>query len=469
LILTWLIYAYARVWMSRLGSFASAAAFVSMGQVLQLGRTGESEAVFTLFTAASLLVWHWGYMRAWPMALVWSLGYTLAALAALTKGPQAPVYFVSTCGAYLLLRRDWRWLLARGHLTGLACFALTVSAWLVPFAIASGWRAVDDIWTGLAEERFRFHGLLRHLATYPFETFGCLLPWSPILCLLIKPSVRKWLLANRPQFQFLVAALVVTYPTVWFATGAMGRYYMPLYPCLAVLIGLVIESCTHGDAGAFDRNSWRLYLRAVGGVILAAGFVVVAISYVPLTQFDDARQPLAFQAVWIVAAVLAASVLIWASFGEHAPRPQIAVLTVAAFAGLAYAGAIVNSRVHGSNDLTPAIVHLKEQLGDPGQIVSLDRVYHRFAYEYGTPIRQIAWPTTAAELPSQFDYFCFDERPGDPALKQALGRLPFEWDVVARFGCDPVRRDVPQRSVVVGRVRRAGIAAQPSVSRPALR
>jgi 4-amino-4-deoxy-L-arabinose transferase-like glycosyltransferase len=469
LLLTWLIYAYARAWMSRLGSLSSAAAFITMGQVLALGRSGESEAVFTLFTSASLLVWHWGYLRAWPIARTWSLGYTLAALGALTKGPQAPVYFVAGCGAYLLWRRDWRWLLGRGHLAGLACFAITVGAWLVPFAIASGWRAVDEIWTGLAEERFRFDGLLRHVATYPLDTFGCLIPWSPLLCLLVKPSVRKSLLANRPQVQFLFAALVVTYPTVWFAAGAVGRYYMPLYPCLAVLIGLVIETCTLSCANSFDRNVWRRYLRVLGVVILAAGVVVVAISYVPIEQLDDARQPLAFQVVWIAAAAVAAGVLVWASLSEQAPRPQIAVLTVASFVGLAYAGAMVNSRVHGSNDLAPAIVHLKQQLPDPGQIVSLDRVYHRFAYEYGTPIRQIAWPAAAAEIPGGMAYFCFDHHPGEPIQRRALSMLPFEWDMVAQINCDPVHRDEPQRTVIVGRIRRAEMLAQPSVSRPVLR
>ncbi|MBI3837777.1 MAG: glycosyltransferase family 39 protein [Planctomycetia bacterium] len=469
LILAWLIYAYARAWMSRLGSFGSAAAFITMGQVLQLGRSGESEAVFTLFTAASLLVWHWGYLRSWPMALTWSLGYTLAALGALTKGPQAPVYFVACCGAYLLWRRDWRWLLSRGHLAGLACFAVSVGAWLVPFAIASGWRAVDDIWTGLAEDRFRFDGLLRHVATYPFDTFGCLIPWSPLLCLLAKPSVRKSLLANRPQVQFLIVALVVTYPTVWFAAGAMGRYYMPLYPCLAVLIGLVIEYCNVTCADTFGRIAWRRYLQVLSVVIVAAGVVVVGISYVPLEQFDDARQPLAFLFVWVPTTVVVAGVLVWASLSERAPRPQIAVLTVASFVGFAYAGAMVNSRVHGSNDLAPAIAQLKQQLPDPGQIVSFDSVYHRFAYEYGTPIRRIAWPAAAAELPDSVAYFCFDHHPGEPIQMRAISGLPFEWDVVARINCDPVHRDEPQRAVIVGRIRRAQMAARPSVSRPGLR
>src|SRR5262249_2343726 len=91
LLLTWLGYAYARGGMSRLGSFAAAAIFATFAQVMVLGRFGESEALFTLFTGGSLLAWHAGYMRGRSCAAVWALGYSLAALGALVKGLQAPV------------------------------------------------------------------------------------------------------------------------------------------------------------------------------------------------------------------------------------------------------------------------------------------------------------------------------------------------------------------------------------------
>ena len=187
-------------------------------QVLALGRFGESEAVFTLFTAGALLVWHAGYLRGWSTAVTWSLGYSLAALGALAKGPQAPVYFASACGAYLLFKRDWRWLFAPGHLLGLACFGTIVAVWMLPFA-STHWESVDDIWTGLARERFTTSGLAKHLVTFPFETLACLLPWSPLLLVLARPSARKSLLANHPQAIFLIVALAVTYPSVWLAAG----------------------------------------------------------------------------------------------------------------------------------------------------------------------------------------------------------------------------------------------------------
>src|SRR6516164_5672965 len=90
-----LVYGYSRVFLSRLGAFTAALAYATMGQVLQLGRVAESEAVFTLFVSASLLIWHWGYAKQWPDIWTWIAGYALAALGALAKGPQSPIYFVA--------------------------------------------------------------------------------------------------------------------------------------------------------------------------------------------------------------------------------------------------------------------------------------------------------------------------------------------------------------------------------------
>ena len=54
----------------------------------------------------------------------------------------------------------------------------------------------------------------------------------------VHPKTRKLLAEDRGVALFLVTAMVVAYPTVWIASGARGRYFMPLYPVAAVLIAL---------------------------------------------------------------------------------------------------------------------------------------------------------------------------------------------------------------------------------------
>jgi 4-amino-4-deoxy-L-arabinose transferase-like glycosyltransferase len=134
-----LIYGYARIALSQFAAFAAALVYATMGQVMQIGRLGESEALFALLVSASLLVWHLGYLRGWSPLITWSCGFGTAALAALVKGPQAPVYFVAITAVYLAVRRDWRYLFRWQYAAGAAVFVAIISAWQIPFYLASSY------------------------------------------------------------------------------------------------------------------------------------------------------------------------------------------------------------------------------------------------------------------------------------------------------------------------------------------
>ena len=308
------------------------------------------------------------------------------------------------------------------------------------------------------------------MAGYPFETLGCLLPWSPLLIVFVKPSMRHWLLANRPQAMFLITAVAVTYPSVWLAAGARGRYFMPMYPCLAILAALVVERCTAAGAEWADRLIWRRYLRASAAAILASGGALLVLNLGGFERFAEVDQPALILAAWSVAAALTAGVLVWASLGENSPRPQIAVAVMAGFLGLSYSVVIVNVRVNSANDLAPVVADIKHRLPRDVRLVSFNRVYHRFAYCYGVPIEQVAWPATAADVPDDVEYFCYDLLPFffDPADSSsatdppgATARLPFEWYRIAEIPCDPVKRKDWHSRVVIGRIQRA---AQPALA-----
>lgn len=476
LLTTLMIYCYARTWIGRLGSLASAVCYASAAQVMQLGRFGESEAVFTLLVSASLFAWHAGYVLCWRPTVAWSLGYALAALAALAKGPQAPAYFVAACCGYLVVRRDWHWLFSRGHLAGLATFSVVIGAWLVPFAVNYS-RALDDIWMGLALDRFDSDGLLGHLVSYPLETFACLLPWSPLTVALVWPSVRRGISSARPQAHFLLVAVAVTYPTVWLAAGARGRYFMPLYPCLAVLLGLIVEHCASAVATRAERGFWRRHLLGLATASLAGCVALAAAEVDAWNLWADARQGISFVTAWTAVCLVAAALLVWAALGARSPRPQVALLVTAAVVGLAWSGAALNVRIREGNELAGVLAEVKRQLPNPRELVSLGKVYHRFVYSYDAPIRQVRWPMSDEEVPADLEWFCFDRRPGDQLQDRSgdddrLGLhtpawLPFEWDLIAEVPCDPVQRRGAHRTVVIGRVRRNGVrltaALNPSV------
>jgi 4-amino-4-deoxy-L-arabinose transferase-like glycosyltransferase len=105
----------------------------------------------------------------------------LAALGMLTKGPQAPVYFLGGVGLFLLvagrLRAAFRW----PQWVGLAMFLALWAAWQVPYLERVGSQNAWRMFSG--DITMRFAGvngprLWRHMLTYPWEVAACMLPWS---------------------------------------------------------------------------------------------------------------------------------------------------------------------------------------------------------------------------------------------------------------------------------------------------
>ncbi|MEX0611388.1 MAG: glycosyltransferase family 39 protein [Pirellulales bacterium] len=457
-----LIYLYARFVLSQFAALAAALVYATMGQVLQIGRMGESEAVFTLLVSASLLVWHLGYLRGWSPLITWSCGFAFAALAALVKGVQAPVYFVAITAVYLVVRRDWRFLVRWQYAAGVMLFAAILSAWQIPFYLATDWPTVAATWSGLAADRIRLGGLAKHLFLYPLETFACLLPWSPILVALAKHETHAILDDRRSVTTFLLTALLVAYPTVWIAAGARGRYFMPLYPLIAVLIGLMIERCSTAEHCRYPRVAWHQFLLLCGGLIGVGGAVVAASGLLPANWAAVLHQPRWFCIVFGLAAFVTVHTL-WTCY--RAPwrvAPAVAVLAIAGFVGMAYAGIVINVNTARWNDPTAVVASLKQHVPAGASLVSFTPIEHRFTYYYQAPIAELDWPIEMRDLPSDVEYFCFMRQPGDTAKSREAGRgrswtktpgtLPFAWEEVTSICVDRRVREETKQTVVLGRV-----------------
>lgn len=462
LLTTLLIYAYARMCLSRFAAWTAALAYASMAQVVQIGRMGESEALFTLLVSASLLLWHLGYLRQWRPLVTWSLGFGFAALAALVKGPQAPVYFVVIVAIYLIIQRDWRYFVSWQAAAGSLLFFAIVLAWQIPFYLATDLKTSVATWTGLTQDRLYLRGLAAHLAIQPLESFACLMPWSPLLVAFASRRTRALLAPHTSVVRFLLVGMVVAYPSVWIAAGGRGRYFMPLYPCVAVLVALVIDRCSLAVRGDYPRRAWHQFLLLCGTLIVISGLVFGGASAVAAQWALALCQPRWFGVAYGVAAIVAVFAL-WRCYRSTRERTRFAAITaIVAMVGLASTGLMINVHVAHWNDVTDAVAQLKEQLPPGAKLVSLSPIEHRFAFYYGAPITQLDWPTSIDDLPPGVEYFCFMRNPGDSAIKRKSGRgrswtttpgtLPFVWEEIASIYSErEVSGDRP-RSVVLGRV-----------------
>lgn len=454
LLTTLLIYGYSRTFLSRLGAFAAAAAFVTLADMFQMGRQAETEAVFILFVSASLLTWHWGMMRRWPEAVTYSLAYGFMALGMLTKGMQAPVYFIASMALYLLLTRQWRRLLSRAHGVGVLVWLALLLAWVIPYSHTMGWSAVATVWGGdpavAANGRILDWDLVAvasHLLRYPLEIAAGTLPWSLLLLLYLRRDFRRSIGAAHCHVLFLSICLAVAFPTCWLPPGGQPRYFAPLFPCLAVLIGLAIQRCAEADAWSAVRAGWRMYLWTLAcGMMGAAAAVLVAAlcwAHHPVLQ-PWAELPVVALAYALVSVGLAILILRVRNGGPSQVR--LSVLAVACFMAMTFAGVVTDIRLRRSENTADAVRQLKEILPPGQQLVSLGgHIDSIFAYYYGLPlIAPQPWPTSANQM-ADLTYFCFMS-PGNDRPQ-----LPFAWEEIGAISVDRNHHAIPERVTVVGR------------------
>jgi len=453
LLTTLLVYLYSRNFLSRLGAFASAACYATMAQVLQLGRMGESDGLLTLCMAGALFAWHWGYAVRSKAALAWPVGYFMAALAGLCKGPQGPIYFVVISGLFLAWRRDWRFLFNGWHAAGIATFAMVLGAWQVPFYWEVDAKSARAIWSegGEMSGRFdysRFGRVLRNWAAYPFEVFACMMPWSLTLLLLPTKWMRERIGPARPMVAFLLTAIGVAFVTCWLPAESRARYFMCLYPCVAPLIGLTIQACCETSERSWWQRNWDRHL--LGGTIII-GLCAVAVlcgrSWGGRGLFGLAEATsLAFVLSYSLVAALAAFVAYRARFATGLLRHQAGVLALAGFMGLTYTGIVISLQSLASNNPVEVVRSIHELIPEGERLVSFGKIHHLFAYYYKDPIllQPLGEGEEATRMPGE--YFCFAV---DPTYEPPS--IPFDWEPVVEISCERSRSASPRTKVVVGR------------------
>ena len=144
--------------------------------------------------------------------------------------------------------------------------------------------------------------------------------------------------------------------------------------------------------------------------------------------------------------------------------------------GVINLGILINLNVARWNDPATSVAGLKSLALEPGNLVSLGPIDHRFAYYFETPIKQLDWPTDETPLPNDVEYFVFMRYPGDTPEKRSAGRgrswyttpgtVPFEWEELASIDCNRRIDEGARMTVVLGRVQRPIRFAASDVTRP---
>ncbi len=457
-------YGFTRSLLSPFGAFFSALCLASLGQVLELGRLGETDALFTLFLAGSLLTWKWCWNARLSPYAMWVIGYTLAGLATLTKGPQAPLYFVGSVSLFCLATGHVRQLFCRAHVAGILAGLAVVMSWQIPYTLRMGLGASINIYFHDVGPRFHemtLGKMTAHLVTYPIELLaGSLMPWSVWLVLVFSRPLRMQLLRWREDVLYLLVCMGIAFPSVWFAPGASLRYYMSLFPCFACLIGIVIEGFSALPQHARWTSLIGWYQRILAGAIFCAGTGIAVLS--AWRQEAEWAQSARFAAFYFTVC-LAATVGIWLLSKSVAPRAlMISFTIVAGFLGVTISTLTVNIRQRSSEDARQAVQALKDEMPAGTRLVSLGPAHHLFLFHLAEPVRIVdldaddpaAWGTT--------DYFCIWTK------HSQVPQLSFPWEPVTKISCDRNRTNDPTEVMIVGRRKSTTLASKHSATSPHL-
>ncbi|MCA9292987.1 MAG: glycosyltransferase family 39 protein [Phycisphaerales bacterium] len=441
------VWWYAKRFVTGAGAFAAAASYITMGHVFDLGRRAETDGLFTFLLVASMLLWH-RLHDARPRSMApWIVAGAIAGLAALCKGLQAPVAYFGAMWLYLLLRRQWRTLIAPAHWVGVAVFVAVIAVWQVPFVLEVGWAGTRSTWFDPSTGRLGAGSLLMHMAVFPLAVIGATLPWSVLLGTVVDP--RFWRMSERQSACTLYAlcGCAAIFGPVWIVEGGHHRYVMPMYPLMAVLIGVVVDRCLETELRYSLRRFWRDAQRVIAAVLLLLGVGLLVVNVAPGIAPGEWGVMLA-EPVWLVALLIIASmmggVLVWLIAPSDLQAAAItSTCTIALLLAAFFNGPVLDAQVHRAANAGPEILAMRAQL-DGQPLYSFGRAHHKFVYWYRQPITQLDRPEAAADVPDQVEYFVISVTRGREP------ELPFAWRELARINMDRTITKKPEVEMVVG-------------------
>lgn len=457
LVLTFLtglvVWLYARKILTPAAALVAGLAYPTIGHVFDLGRRVETDGLFALLLAGSLLVWHHGYREGWGPGATWTAGCAVAALATLAKGTQGPVVFFGTVWLYLVLRRDWRFLRSGGHAWGLLVFVGLISIWMIPFQLRTGWEGARMTWIDPFTRRVDSDPLqvVRHLLGFPIAVLAAGLPWSVLAFGLARRRLWSERDAVRSSLGFALLGILVILAPVWLSADGKTRYVMPIYPLLAFVCGAVVHRALEPDAPADLRRLWRGLVAGTAGLLAVATLGLAALQR-PGAPTDAESIAKLRQPWWLLALLFAAAAatLLLAVRGGSRPGPQRLALQAFALAlvtAIAFNGPVLNASAWNTDHVQREVAALRRQLPAQPHLRSFGPLHQKFVYWYGEPIPILS----EDRVPHDLEYFAIDVVGDEPV------ELPFAFEELARIDMDPKRK--PRIHVLVGR--RLPVAADP--------
>ncbi len=225
-----------------------------------LARRAEIEMLLTLFCFGAWLSFMQFIQQQTQRALL--LSYLLLALAVLTKGPVALLFVSLPALVYGLLNRDKAVLAYFTNLPAWCLFILVAGTWY----LLVSWQLGFDIWGAIIQHDMLDKVQSETSAKPVFSYLAWLLLDFYLLLFLLfwpKPNFYQQLKQHSAGKLLALGAIV---PLLMFSSFANkhGKYLLPIYPLLALLLAWQISLI-----GQYGRQKFAQYVLALACILVA--------------------------------------------------------------------------------------------------------------------------------------------------------------------------------------------------------
>ena len=262
----------------RLGSHSvaltSALILTTSGIFIAYARVSTPDMVLTAAITASLLTAFHSLRASGPTrSVLWAISFLFVGLAVLAKGLVGALLVFSILGIHLILAgrlRSVRW---RDWLIGLVVFLAVAASWYGPVTARHGWAFIEEFFVRHHFQRYTSNEFGHPQPFYFFflVAMAGVAPWSFFLI----PAIGRFRSLWESRDSLLGLAWIwVVVPIVFFSfsESKLPGYILPIFPALAVIIGVEVERFLSREAdGVLSKAAWLTGLLVTG---MSIGFLI---------------------------------------------------------------------------------------------------------------------------------------------------------------------------------------------------
>ncbi|MDD3742651.1 MAG: glycosyltransferase family 39 protein [Lentimicrobiaceae bacterium] len=227
------------------------------------------DITYALLTFSSfVLLYRFTYRK--QFTALFTTTYTLTALGFLMKGIPSLAFQAISLLVWLIVTKNFKKLFSFSHALGIFIFLAITGSYYFAFLQSN---SIYDALHTLISESNRLEGSqsgitgwLLHLISFPFEMMYEFAPWSLLILLLFKKSIRNYVF-NHPFYRFCAVIFLSNIIIYWISADMRARYLFMLFPLVFILGAAAYRQLEK------ESSIWLKATRLITGLFITLGLL----------------------------------------------------------------------------------------------------------------------------------------------------------------------------------------------------